>query len=108
MLSRGRLHASQVTNQLLTRFADGEFQLEYNTPNLGGRALWDKCKKVFFHREQNVTLEIAAGFAGGRMDTVAGLVLMTPSIGFVDLSVINGEVIVKDGKLLTLHLQVIN
>jgi hypothetical protein len=40
------------------------------------------------------------------MDTVAGLVLMTPSLGFVDLSVINGEVIVRDGKLLTLDLQV--
>ena len=31
---------------------------------------------------------------------------MTPSLGFVDLSVINGEVIVKDGKLLTTDLQV--
>ena len=31
---------------------------------------------------------------------------MAPSLGFVDLSVINGEVIVKDGKLLTVDLQV--
>lgn len=47
-----------------------------------------------------------AGFAGAREDPVAGLVLCTPSLGWVDLSVINGEIIVKDGKLLTLNVQV--
>ena len=39
-------------------------------------------------------------------DPVAALVLCTPSIGFVDLSVINGEVIVRDGKFTTIELQV--
>ena len=46
------------------------------------------------------------GFSGAAIDPVAGLILCTPSIGFVDLSIINGEVIVKDGKLTTLDLAV--
>lgn len=46
------------------------------------------------------------GFAGGRQDPVAGLVLCAPSLGWVDLSVINGEIIVRDGKLVTVHVQV--
>ena len=46
------------------------------------------------------------GFAGGREDPIAGLVFCAPSLGWVDLSVINGDIIVKDGKLLTLNLQV--
>lgn len=36
---------------------------------------------------------------------IAGLLLLTPSIGFVDLSIINGDVIVRDGTLLTTDLQ---
>ena len=48
-----------------------------------------------------------AGFAGGRKDPVGNLVLCASSLGFVDLSVINGEVIVKDGELLSLDLKVL-
>ncbi|KAK9786168.1 hypothetical protein WJX73_005459 [Symbiochloris irregularis] len=47
----------------------------------------------------------AIGFAGGLMDPVAALIYCTPSLGWVDLSVINGEVIVKNGKLQSLDLQ---
>ncbi len=46
------------------------------------------------------------GFSGAGKDPVAGLLYCTPSIGFVDLSVINGEVIVRDGELQTLDLKV--
>jgi hypothetical protein len=46
------------------------------------------------------------GFAGGQHDVVAGLVFLTPCIGFVDLSVINGDVIVRDGKFTSLDLPV--
>lgn len=46
------------------------------------------------------------GFAGAGKDPVAALLYCTPSIGFVDLSVINGEVIVQNGHLKTLDLQV--
>ena len=37
---------------------------------------------------------------------MAALVFCTPSIGLVDLSVINGHIVVQDGQLLTLNLQV--
>ena len=47
----------------------------------------------------------AIGFAGAMKDPVAALVFCTPSIGWVDLSVINGDVIVQDGKLQTLDLK---
>ena len=40
------------------------------------------------------------------MDPVAALVLCTPGHGPVDLSVINGRIIVKDGKLTTVDLKV--
>jgi len=43
-------------------------------------------------------------FAGGLADPVASLILCTP--GYVDLSVVNGEAVVKDGKLTTLDLDV--
>ena len=46
------------------------------------------------------------GFSGAGLDPVAGLVLCTPSIGFVDLSIINGRTVVRDGKLTTLDLGV--
>ena len=46
------------------------------------------------------------GFSGAANDAVAGLILCTPSIGFVDLSIINGEFVVRDGKLLTVDLAV--
>ncbi len=46
------------------------------------------------------------GFAGAGKDPVAGLLYCTPSIGSVDLSVINGDVVVRDGELLTLDLKV--
>ncbi|BDA49398.1 5'-deoxyadenosine deaminase [Coccomyxa sp. Obi] len=45
------------------------------------------------------------GFAGAGKDPVAGLLYCTPSIGSVDLSVINGDVVVRDGELLTLDLK---
>lgn len=51
-------------------------------------------------------VDLCTGFAGGRIDPVAALILCSPSLGWVDLSVINGEVIVENGKLLTLDLQV--
>ena len=48
----------------------------------------------------------AMGFAGAGKDPVAALLLCTPSIGVVDLSVINGRIIVRDGVLTTLDLPV--
>lgn len=48
----------------------------------------------------------AIGFAGGLMDPVAALIYCTPSLGWVDLSVINGDVIVKNGELQSLDLKV--
>ena len=45
------------------------------------------------------------GFCGAGKDPVAALLFCTPSIGSVDLSVINGHVVVKDGQLTTLDLQ---
>ena len=48
----------------------------------------------------------AIGFAGAGQDPVAALLLCAPSIGFVDLSVINGRIIVQDGDLKTLELPV--
>ena len=47
-----------------------------------------------------------AGFAGGKHDPVASLIMCAPSVGWVDMSVINGEIVVKDGKLQTLDMQV--
>ena len=44
--------------------------------------------------------------AGAGQDPVAALLYCTPSIGAVHLSVINGHVVVKDGQLQTLDLQV--
>ena len=48
----------------------------------------------------------AIGFAGAGKDLIAALVLCTPTIGFVDLSVINGRIVVQDGKLTTLDVKV--
>ena len=48
-----------------------------------------------------------AGFAGGKHDPVASLIMCAPSVGWVDMSVINGEIVVKDGKLQTLDMQVL-
>jgi len=45
-------------------------------------------------------------FAGAQHDLVAALLFCTPGLAPVDLSVINGEVIVKDGQLTTCDLQV--
>ncbi len=45
-------------------------------------------------------------FAGAQHDLVAALLFCTPGLAPVDLSVINGEVIVKDGQLTTCNLQV--
>lgn len=50
---------------------------------------------------------MTAGFAGGLHDKVANLIMAAPSVGWVDLSVINGDIIVKDGVLQTLDLQVL-
>eukprot|EP00884_Botryococcus_braunii_P004013 jgi/Botrbrau1/13612/Bobra.0069s0009.1 len=44
------------------------------------------------------------GFAGAMHDVVAGLVFLTPCIGFVDLSVVNGQPIIRDGKFVSLDL----
>jgi hypothetical protein len=46
----------------------------------------------------------SVAFAGGLHDPVASLILCTP--GYVDLSVINGEIVVRDGQLLTCDLDV--
>ena len=48
----------------------------------------------------------SAGFAGGKHDPVASLIMCAPSVGWVDMSVINGDIVVKDGKLQTLDMQV--
>ena len=45
-------------------------------------------------------------FAGAQHDLVAALLFCTPGLAPVNLSVINGEVIVKDGQLMTCDLQV--
>ncbi len=45
-------------------------------------------------------------FAGAQHDLVAALLFCTPGLAPVDLSVINGEVIVKGGQLTTCDLQV--
>lgn len=44
--------------------------------------------------------------AGAGQDPVAALLYCTSSIGSVDLSVINGHIVVKDGQLMTIDLQV--
>ena len=44
------------------------------------------------------------GFAGAQHDLLGALVLCTPSIGSVYASVINGQVVVKDGQLQTADL----
>ena len=44
--------------------------------------------------------------SGAGQDPVAALLYCTPSIGSVDLSVIDGHIIVKDGHLLTVDVQV--
>lgn len=49
----------------------------------------------------------SAGFAGGKHDPVASLIMCAPSVGWVDMSVINGDIVVKDGKLQTLDMQVL-
>ena len=50
----------------------------------------------------------SAGFAGGKHVPVASLIMCAPSVGWVDMSVINGEIVVKDGKLKTLDMQVLS
>ena len=50
--------------------------------------------------------KMTAGFSGAMMDPVAALILCTPGIGNVDISVINGKIVVKDGKLTTIDLKV--
>ena len=44
--------------------------------------------------------------SGTTMDPVAGLVLCSPGLRPVDLSIVNGRVIVKDGQITTINLQV--
>ncbi len=44
--------------------------------------------------------------SGASQDPVAALLYCTPSIGSVDLSVIDGHIVVKDGHLLTVDVQV--
>ena len=48
----------------------------------------------------------AIGFAGAGQDVVAALLYCTPTIGFVDLSVINGRIVVQDGRLAGVDLKV--
>ena len=45
-------------------------------------------------------------FAGAQHDLVAALLFCTPGLGPVDLSVINGDIIVKDGHMLTCDVKV--
>ena len=45
-------------------------------------------------------------FSGAQHDLVAALVFCTPGLPAVDLSVINGDVIVKDGEMLTCNIKV--
>lgn len=45
-------------------------------------------------------------FSGAQHDLVAALVFCTPGLPSVDLSVINGDVIVKDGQMLTCDVKV--
>lgn len=45
-------------------------------------------------------------FSGAQHDLVAALLFCTPGLPNVDLSVINGDVIVKDGKMLTCNVKV--
>ena len=45
-------------------------------------------------------------FSGAQHDLVAALLFCTPGLPSVDLSVINGDVIVKDGQILTCNVQV--
>ena len=45
-------------------------------------------------------------FSGAQHDLVAALLFCTPGLPSVDLSVINGEVIVKDGEMLTCNVKV--
>ena len=47
-------------------------------------------------------------FSGAQHDLIDALVFCTPGLPSVDLSVINGELIVKDGKLLTCNIKVQN
>lgn len=51
-------------------------------------------------------LSFCVTHAGAGQDPVAALLYCTPSIRAVDLSVINGHIVVKDGQLQTLDLQV--
>ena len=61
------------------------------------------CSLLFNHAKSD---QPCAGFAGGCHDKVANLIMAAPSVGWVDLSIINGEIVVKDGELKTLDLQV--
>ena len=45
-------------------------------------------------------------FSGAQHDLVAALVFCTPGLPSVNLSVINGDVIVKDGEVLTCNVKV--
>ena len=45
-------------------------------------------------------------FSGAQHDLVAALLFCTPGLDPVDLSVINGEVVVRDGKILTCDMKV--
>ncbi len=45
-------------------------------------------------------------FSGAQHDPVAALLFCTPGLGPVDLSVINGDIIVKDGQTLTCSVKV--
>ena len=46
------------------------------------------------------------GMSGTTMDPVAGLILCSPGLRPVDLSIINGRIVVKDGQITTIDLQV--
>ena len=46
------------------------------------------------------------GFSGTSPDPVAALVFCAPSLGFVDLSIINGVIIVEDGTFTSMDLKV--
>ena len=70
----------------------------------GAQATWGCCHALSaLPLPPVLQLTGNVGFAGGLVDPVAALLLCTP--GYVDVSVVNGEVVVEGGKLITCDLE---